>query len=441
MSVAMIGQFLLSLSLLIVLHECGHFFPAIWFKTRVEKFYLFFDPYFSLFKKKIGDTEYGIGWLPLGGYVKISGMVDESMDKEQMKQPPQPWEFRSKKAWQRLIIMLGGVTVNFVLGFLIFSGLIWHYGEDYLPAENAKFGIYADSLGQKIGLQTGDKIIKVGQKPFDKFDDRAVLREIVFSGIQSLEIERSGQKMSLPIPEGTIDMMTRYENKEKQLFSLPMLNIVNEVISGKPAEKAGLQKGDQMISLNGESMPFFQDFYKNIQKHKNETITLQILRGKDTLTKTVQLGEDGFLGFRPENSLKSSYETKHSDYSFAQALPMGLTKSSDFLVNQVKAFGKMFRGEIKAKESVGGFKSIAQMFGKSWDWERFWTMTASLSLILAFMNLLPIPALDGGYVMFLLWEVFTGKRVSDEFMEKAVTVGFMLLLTLIVVINFWDFIR
>ena len=189
----MLGQFFLSLSLLIVLHECGHFFPAKWFKTRVEKFYLFFDPYFSIFKKKIGETEYGIGWLPLGGYVKISGMVDESMDTEQMKQPPQPWEFRSKKAWQRLVIMLGGVTVNFILGFLIFGMMIWYYGEEYVPVESAKYGIYADSLGQQLGFKTGDKILKIGNKPFERFDDRAVLREIVFNGVNNIQVERGGQ--------------------------------------------------------------------------------------------------------------------------------------------------------------------------------------------------------------------------------------------------------
>jgi regulator of sigma E protease len=441
MSVAMLGQFFLSLSLLIVLHECGHFFPARWFNTRVEKFYLFFDPYFSLFKKKIGDTEYGIGWLPLGGYVKISGMIDESMDKDQMNQPPQPWEFRSKKAWQRLIIMLGGVTVNFILGFLIFGLMIWHYGEEYLPIQNAKYGIYADSMGVKMGLQTGDKILKVGEKTIDKFDDRIVLKEIIFNGVKNIQVDRGGQIVTLTIPESTVEMITAFENKEKSIFSIPMPFAVDSVVNDKPAAKAGLKSKDKIIAFNDLPTPFYNDFQVFTQKFKNQPVKWKILRGSDTLTLDAQSDADGKFGFMADFKADEIYKMEKQQYSMAQAMPMGVAKGVDFLGGQVKAFGKMFKGEIKAKESVGGFKSIAKMFGKVWDWERFWLMTASLSIILAFMNLLPIPALDGGYVVFLLWEVITGKRVSDAFMEKAVTAGFMLLMALIIIINFWDVIR
>ena len=441
MSIAMLGQFFLSLSLLIVLHECGHFFPARWFKTRVEKFYLFFDPYFSLYKKKIGETEYGIGWLPLGGYVKISGMVDESMDTEQMKLPPQPWEFRSKKAWQRLIIMLGGVTVNFILGFLIFGLMIWYYGEEYVPVESAKYGIYADSLGQQLGLKTGDKILKVGDKPFEKFEDRIILREIVFNGVKNIQIERGGQTMVINIPDEAVKMLTAFENKDKDVFSLPRPFTIDSVVKDRPAAKAQLKKGDLIIAFNDIPTPFYNDFELLAKRFKNQPSTWKVLRGSDTLVLNVQSDEKGLFGFSAGTDMRKFYTTKKQTYTLAQALPMGVTKGYDFLVNQIKAFGKMFKGEIKASESVGGFKSIAKMFGEQWDWERFWLMTASLSIILAFMNLLPIPALDGGYVVFLLWEVFTGKRVSDAFMEKAVTVGFFLLMGLIVVINFWDFIR
>jgi regulator of sigma E protease len=446
MSLDMLGQFILSLSLLIVLHECGHFFPARWFKTRVEKFYLFFDPWFSLFKKKIGDTEYGIGWLPLGGYVKISGMVDESMDIEQMKEPPKPWEFRSKPAWQRLIIMLGGVTVNFILGFLIFGLMAWHYGEDTLPPSSVKEGIYADSLGMQIGLQSGDRIISVGGKPFEKFDDRVVLRAIVFDGAKTLEIERAGQRQIINIPDGTVGMLTKFENKDKSLFAPRIPFKVGELSKDAPAQKAGLQVGDQILSLNGEPMVYLHTYtaFRNMLKDKKNTpIELIVLRGgKDTVELNFSTSAEGTIGLRPETDYKKlGFQVEHKTYTLLQALPMGAARGYDFLVNQIKAFGKMFKGEIKAKESVGGFKSIAQMFGTTWDWERFWLMTASLSLILGFMNLLPIPALDGGYVVFLIWEVVTGRRVSDAFMEKAVTVGFFLLLSLIVVINFWDFIR
>lgn len=437
----MIVQFLLSLSLLIILHECGHFFPARWFKTRVEKFYLFFDYPSKLISKKIGDTEYGIGMLPLGGYVKISGMVDESMDTEQMKQPPQPWEFRSKKAWQRLIIMLGGVTVNFLLGFFIFGMLLWHYGEEYIPNQNAKYGIYADSLGQKFGLMTGDKIKTVGTKAVDRFNDREVLKEIVFNGARTITVERKGQEKTITLPEDAVNQLTKFDNKDKPLFSLPVPFVVDAVLRDKPAEKAGLKSGDVFVSVNDIPTRFYNDFTLLSPKFAGVPVVWKVKRGNDTITLNAQSGKDGKYGIAANSDLKQFYTAEKQNYSFAQALPMGLAKGEDFLVNQVKAFGKMFRGEINPVESVGGFKSIAKMFGKVWDWERFWIMTASLSLILAFMNLLPIPALDGGYVMFLLWEIVTGRKVSDKVMEKFVTVGFFFMLALIVGINLLDIIK
>jgi regulator of sigma E protease len=461
MSIAMLGQFILSLSLLIVLHECGHFFPARWFNTRVEKFYLFFDPWFSLFKKKIGDTEYGIGWLPLGGYVKISGMVDESMDTEAMKLPPQPWEFRSKKAWQRLIIMVGGVTVNILLGFFILAMMLWHYGETFIPVSSAKYGIYADSIGMQMGLKTGDKILKVGLTPVEEFSSGKMGKEIIVNGIKTLQVERDGKEMTVTIPDETIATLTSNKNKGEAIFSLPMFftidSIAKEVtlkvkggfLSGckktvkvpSPASIAKFQKGDSIIAINNTPIKYFNEFTAYVQRYKSQPMPVTFMRGKDTMNVTVTPTEDGIIGIVAsiEPYRYHKIETRH--FTLAQAIPLGISKGTDFLGSQIKAFGKMFKGEIKASESVGGFKSIAQMFGEKWDWQQFWGMTASLSLILGFMNLLPIPALDGGYVVFLLWEVFTGKRVSDAFMEKAVTAGFMLLLTLIVVINFWDFIR
>jgi regulator of sigma E protease len=441
MSAAMIGQFILSLSILIVLHECGHFFPARWFNTRVEKFYLFFDPWFEIFKKKIGDTEYGIGWLPLGGYVKISGMVDESMDLEQMKQPPQPWEFRSKPAWQRLIIMIGGVTVNFILGFLIYGIMHWHYGEEYVPAANAKFGIYADSLGQLVGLQTGDKILSIGTKPFDKFEPNAVLRGVVLDGSRTIDLERNGQRMTLTLPTDIAQTLTKFENKDKSLFGLPIPFKIASVQGGSPAAKAGLQIGDRIIQFNDVKTPFYNDFEVMKSKTKGQPVTWRVVRSADTLTLNVQTDESGFFGFSRESNLSEIYKTEKIQYSLLEAMPKGVKTGMSFLGAQFTAFGKMFSGEIKAKDSVGGIKTIAQSYGTDWNWQRFWERTAMLSLILAFMNLLPIPALDGGYVMFLLWEVITGRRVSDKFMEKAVTVGFFLLMSLMLVIYVWDFIR
>jgi regulator of sigma E protease len=441
MSVAMLGQFFLSLSILIILHECGHFFPARWFNTRVEKFYLFFDPYFSLFKKKIGDTEYGIGWLPLGGYVKISGMVDESMDTEQMKLPPQPWEFRSKKAWQRLIIMLGGVTVNFVLGFLIIGMMAWHYGDDYVPASQAIYGIHADSLGKQIGLQSGDKILLVGSKPFEKFDDRQVLRGIISDGVRTLTVERNGARTTFELPENIIGELAKGSNKDNDLFHLRLPSIVGEVVKGQSADAAGLKANDKILAVNGEQV-FIDEFRKKVQEAKNQQLTLQILRGPDTLNLPITPNENGKIGIGFVTDFKKlGFNVAHQSYSLGEALPLGITRGCDFLVLQFKAFGKMFKGEIKATESLGGFKSIAKMFAPEWDWRQFWAMTGSLSLILGFMNLLPIPALDGGYVVFLLWEVVTGKRVSDSFVEKAVTVGFFLLMALLLTVNFLDFMR
>jgi regulator of sigma E protease len=440
MSLAMVGQFVLSLSILIVLHECGHFFPAKWFKTRVEKFYLFFDPYFALFKTKIGETEYGIGWLPLGGYVKISGMIDESMDTEQMKQPAQPWEFRSKPAWQRLIIMLGGVTVNFILGFFILGMMLWHYGEEYLPAKNAPQGIYADSLGLQLGLRTGDNILKVGDKPFDRFSDREVLRGIIFNNAKTITVERAGATLDLPVPADAVKMLTKNSNKDKGLFMPRFPFVVGTIQAGSPAQKIGLKAEDKVIAINDSSVRYYDEFKTQIKPYVSKEIVLTILRGADTVKVTVTTNKDATIGVVPK-SMFAFFDTEKQTYSLTEAIPKGINRGMDFLGNQVSAFGKMFSGDIKASESMGGFASIAEMYGKVWDWERFWQMTATLSLILAFMNLLPIPALDGGHVMFLLWEVVTGKKPSDLFMERATMVGFALILSLLLYANGMDVIR
>lgn len=439
--VIMAGQLMLSLSILIVLHEMGHFFPARWFGTRVEKFYLFFDPWFSLLKKKVGDTEYGIGWLPLGGYVKISGMIDESFDTEQMQQEPQPWEFRSKPAWQRLIIMLGGVTVNFILGFLLYGMVLWVWGEEYLPSANAEYGIFADSLGYEMGLRDGDKILKVGEKPFEIFSDRIVVREIIINNASSITVERAGQERVIPVDEKYVDILSRYENKDKGLFAVRVPFVAGRVVEDSPAEKAGLEVDDQIVALNGRPMPFFSDFYRAVGELKNQEVQVGVVRAeKDTLQLTMTTTDDGKIGVGPYGA-PHFFDTAREDYSLAQALPAGVAKGWNFLVVQMKAFGQMFRGKIKATESLGGFGSIGSMFGSEWDWERFWRMTAILSLILAFMNLLPIPALDGGHVMFLLYEMVSGQKPSDKFMEIATMVGFIIVIALVLFANGLDIFR
>ena len=433
------GQLVLSLSILIVLHEFGHFLPARLFGTRVEKFYLFFDPGFSLFKKQIGETEYGIGWLPLGGYVKISGMIDESFDSEQMAAPPQPYEFRSKPAWQRLIIMLGGVTVNFILGFFIYAMVLFAYGEEYYPAQNITAGIAVDSLGTEMGLRSGDKILRVGDVPFERFNDRIVLREIAINGARSIEVERDDREQTLEIDPRFADVLTRYENKNERLFTPRIPFVVGQVVPDGPADKAGLKKEDRIVSVNGTPTLYFDEFSDEIAQYKSERVTLGVRAKESEAVREVPvtLDENGKLKVAAA-PYDYFYETERQEYGFLESIPAGIDQGVGFLGDQFKAFGEMFKGNIKVTESLGGFASIGSMFGATWNWERFWYMTASLSLILAFMNLLPIPALDGGHVMFLLYEVVTGRKPSDKFMERATMVGFVIVLGLVVLANGLD---
>ncbi len=455
----MAGQLMLSLMILVTLHEFGHFLPARLFGTRVEKFYLFFDPWFSIFKaRKVNGrwsfggifnknkdypedrkdvTEYGIGWLPLGGYVKIAGMIDESMDTEQMKGEPQPWEFRSKPAWQRLIIMLGGVTVNFILGFLLYSMVLWIWGEQYLPNENVKYGIYADTLGMDIGLRDGDKIVAVGGQKFDKFNDRVVVREIIINNADKITVERDGQVINLPIDPKFVGILSSYENKNKSLFDARLPFEIEEVLKDSPASKAGMQVGDQIVAVNDTTRLFIHESIPAIRQFKAKPVKLTVLRneGRDTVQFNITTTKEGTVGIRPKNFME------RQDYTLVEALPAGVTKGLGFLNDQAKAFGQMFKGRIKVKESLGGLGSIGGMFGAEWVWERFWLMTAVLSLVLAFMNLLPIPALDGGHVLFLLYEMISGRKPSDKFMEYATTIGFILVLGLILYANGLDIIR
>ncbi|MEM1122423.1 MAG: RIP metalloprotease RseP, partial [Bacteroidota bacterium] len=450
--------------------EMGHFFPAKWFNTRVEKFYLFFDPWFELFKVKKGETEYGIGWLPLGGYVKISGMIDESMDREQMKQPPQPWEFRSKPAWQRLIIMLGGVTVNFILGFLLFGIVLWTYGERYLPIENVRYGIVVDELGRDLGLQDGDKVVAIGGERMQKSGGNLLRREIIINGAKDFTVERNGREVVVPVNDTFIDVLSRHENKNMEIYVERFPYVVDSLAEDSPASSSGLQVGDRIISLNGKATPYFSDFVKELRKglpkvekekksllqkiaaifsgskapevNRSQDIAIGVIKnyaesGTDTvtyqLTTTKKEGRMGAYRVIPELATQ--------EYNFAEAMPAGFVKGYNFLGDQIKAFGQMFKGKIKASESLGGFGSIAGMFDTSWNWQRFWTMTAILSLILGFMNLLPIPALDGGHVMFLLYEVVSGRKPSDKFMEIATIVGFVVVIALVLYANGMDIFR
>ncbi len=435
----MVGQLVLSLSILIILHEMGHFFPAKWFKTRVEKFYLFFDPWFSLFKVKKGETEYGIGWLPLGGYVKIAGMIDESFDAEQMKQPPQPWEFRSKPAWQRLIIMIGGVTVNFILGFVIYAFVLWTWGQEYIPTKNIRYGVQPDSLGMLLGIQRGDNVVALDTIPLEQFNPAMVKSEIIIHGAKNLVVERNGQQVKLPISDDIAKALSAYENRGAQLYEPLIPFVVYDFSKKSPAKEAGIRKGDEIIALNGEPTPYFNDFYKKLTTPKKpETpVDVTVVRTDsttqtvDTLSFDITTTKAGLIGVAPVPPV-ILFGSERIEYSFLEALPAGVKMGWKFLTDQVAAFGQMFSGKIAAKDSLGSFITIGSMFGNEWVWERFWKLTAALSLILGFINLLPIPALDGGHVMFLLWEVITGKKPSDKFMEVATMIGFVILIAIMI---------
>ena len=434
-----IGQLVLSLSILIVLHEFGHFLPARLFGCRVEKFYLFFDPYFSLFKKQVGETEYGVGWLPLGGYVKISGMIDESFDTEQLDKEPEDYEFRSKPAWQRLIIMLGGVTVNFILGFFIFAMTLFVWGEKYFPNDNITAGIYADSLGQEIGLQTGDKLLYVGDKKVERFGDRQLLRGIAIENARQMTVERNGSELVVPIEDKWADLLTRRENKNARLFLARTPFVVAEVVEDTPAEKAGFVEKDSIVSLNGQPIRYYDEWY-TIMKGKGQTdLTVGVISPGTNQVRNLRLTttESGAIGVKAAPA-DYFYEAERINYTFLESFPAGFQRGLNLINDQFAAFGQMFKGNIKVTEGLGGFGSIGGMFGTEWIWERFWGLTATLSLILAIMNLLPIPALDGGHVVFLLYEVITGNKPSDAFMERATMVGFVLVLGLVLTANGLD---
>ena len=433
------GQLVLSLSILVVLHELGHFLPAKWFKCRVEKFYLFFDPWFSIFKKKIGETVYGIGWLPLGGYVKISGMIDESMDKEQLKLPAQPWEFRSKPAWQRLIIMIGGVTVNLLLGFFIFAMILFTWGEDYLPAKNLKYGVYVDTLGQKVGIKNGDNIVSVNNVPLNNFN--TLSGDFILNEAKTIQVLRDGKEVNLTVPEGSIRSLIKGKGEP---LARPAFPAVVDSVNGEIAKfvSGSLQKGDSLIAINGTSFQSFYEFSALKSKYKNAKITLTAIRNGDSVNIDVMTDEKANIGIYPVAPGKFlTFETK--TYSFFESLPAGVSKGWETLVANIKNFKLLFTSkEVKASESLGSFLSIGNMFGAEWDWERFWGMTALLSIVLAFMNILPIPALDGGHVIFTLYEMITGRKPGEKFLEYAQMVGMVLLLLLMayaIGLDFWRF--
>ncbi len=423
---ANLGQFILAFSILIVLHELGHFLTAKWFGCRVEKFYLFFNPWFSLWKKKIGETEYGIGWIPLGGYVKISGMIDESMDKEAMKLPPQPYEFRAKPAWQRLIIMLAGVIINFVLALVIFAMILFVWGEKRMPVANMKHGVYADSLARAAGIKSGDLITAVNGESLKYMDDLGM--KIFLNAKTTLGIKRDGKDTTIVLPDGFISKLNK--SKMSGFLSIRVPFVVANT-KGVKFESGGFEKGDKVIGINGSYFNYFDEYMLAKSKFKNQTIEITALRNNtDTISAKVKTDENTATGITPADYDELlGYEKK--EYTFFQSIPAGINFGMEKLSDYIEGIRLLFVSkEHKLNENLGSVISIGKTFGGEWDWHRFWTMTGLFSIILAFMNILPIPALDGGHALFTLIEMITGRKPSDKFMEYAQLVGMVLLLGL-----------
>ena len=428
-------QLLLSLSILIAVHEAGHFFAARAFNIKVEKFYLFFDFLFpmanvlnfSLLKIKKGDTEYGIGWFPLGGYVKIAGMVDESMDKEAMKAPAQPWEFRSKPAWQRLIVMLGGIIVNVVVGVIIFVSMVYLLGDTYIPKNyvNTHGGIHALELGEQLGLKTGDQIINLNGKDFEDFDD---IRkpDLLLSQNSYYTVLRDGKEIKIDIPG---DFIENFNKKEagSNFVSPRIPAIVGKVAPKTIAERIALQEGDQFVEIDAKPIFYFDELSKIVKSGKRDSISFKIKRGEQVLSFNESFKDQEVIGFNAKGISKENL--KQVNYTIGQSLIKGTERAFTIVFVQIKGIGKMFTGQLSPR-NISSPIGIAQIYGSEWDWERFWRITGLLSMVLAIMNLLPIPGLDGGYVVFLLYEMISGREPSEKFLETSLKVGMGLLLLL-----------
>ena len=421
--VIMVAQLLLGLSILVGLHEMGHMVAAKAFGMRVEKFSIGFPP--KIWGKKFGETEYSIGALPLGGFVKISGMIDESMDTESMKKEPEPWEFRSKPAWQRLIVMLGGIIVNVITGIIVFITLVFIFGKPFIPKEEVnKYGIYVTKLGEKLGFERGDKIVALNGQDFENFT-RVTEMDFLLQDGSYYTVLRNGNEVKLTIPEDFLNEFSKKENKGPFVSPLTPFK-VGKVTAKSPADSAGLKKDDQIVKFNNTSVTFFEDFSEMLQDSKGKQATVTVLRGGKEVDLQTRVSDKGKLGFE----VVSLLETKRERFTFGESILVGTEDAFKVIWVQLQAFGKIFAGKVNASDSLSGPIGMAAIFGGTWQWERFWTITGMLSMVLAFMNLLPIPALDGGHVVFLTYEMVSGRAPSDKFLERSQIVGMILLLSL-----------
>lgn len=429
-----IVMFIIIISILVILHELGHFLPAKYFKTKVEKFYLFFDVKFSLFKKKIGETVYGIGWLPLGGYVKIAGMIDESMDTEQMAQEPKPWEFRSKPAWQRLIIMLGGVTVNFLLAWVIYTMLLFNNGDTYIPADSLKYGIEVDSIGEQLGLRTGDKILAVDGKKAKKFNDAKL--DIILG--DDVTVLREGNEITVPLSDE--GKATVFETQGRDFLSYRQKPLISRVMENSAASNAGIQAGDEIVAVNAQKIEYWDEFRKTIGSSGGKDISLKVLRSGREENLDLTVPEEGTIGVYLDVEDLRVTDT----FSFLQAIPAGFNRTIEVLTGQIRQFKVIFNTKTGAYKQVKGPIGIVEMMPQTWNWTFFWRFTAMFSVWLAFLNLLPIPALDGGHVMFLLYEMVSGRKPSEKVLERGQIVGFVILMSLMLLIfgnDIWNIVK
>lgn len=437
---------ILSLSILVFLHEMGHFLPARWFNTRVERFYLFFDTVFFLpgvnrfkfafFKKKVGHTEYGLGWFPFGGYVSIVGMFGKPEEPEEIEAEagvPEEEKFRNKKPWQRLIILSGGITVNLILGYILFVMILNVWGETIVPVENYKYGIACDSVARSYGFRDGDKLLQLGdKKPRDMKD---VFTSIMFEDVQKVQVERDGQPMTLTLPE---DIGSIAFQNESRLFSERFPFFVDSLVAGSGAAKAGMKKGDQLVKVNGDTTPYFHEFREKVAKLKNKTATIGVMRDGKYTELQVAVSKETSIGVYSRSPLKF-FGKKTLTYTFGQSLGRAWDLSFEKLIHYVKQFKYVFTS--KGATQIGGIASIGSLFPEEWNWESFWNLTALLSIILAFMNLLPIPVFDGGYMLFTIWEMVTGKAVPDKILKRSLTVGMWIVLALFLYSNGNDLYR
>lgn len=419
-----VPQFILCLSLLIVLHEMGHFFPARWFKVRVEKFYLFFDPWFSLWKKKVGDTEYGVGWLPLGGYVKLSGMIDESMDRDQMAKAPQPWEFRSKPAWQRLIVMIGGVVVNLLLGLVIYSMVMFVWGRETLPLSSMEYGVHPSDQMKAYGFEEGDVIL--GGAGTDSGTMEGLMRAILLGDCREVMVRRNGQQMTISLPDSVDQSILRSERTALFLPRRPF--VVDTILPEGGAAQSSLRLNDRIVAIGEVPTPFFGDFQKEVKEHKGEEVVLGVQRAGGYMLIPVQVSAEGLIGAGAQ-----PLETRKETFGFFASFPAGIEHGISVLTGQARSMKLL--GTKEGAKQVGGFWRILQLFGDWGDWQTFWNVTAFLSIVLALMNILPIPALDGGHVMFLLYEMVAGKPAPEKVMEVAQLIGMILVLGLLLLAN------